>query len=289
MDWKCHQVERMKTVAGTVGRLEQAGSETCLLAGGTDLFVKLRKAPPQSSPTTLLDISGIEEMRGISQTDGWMRLGAASTIAEIAQSALIRRSTPALAEAAASMASPQVRVRATIGGNLVNASPAADTTPVLVALGGEAEIAGPAGRRRVPVSALALGPGRTSVGGGELLVRLWIPLAGAHQAFAKMGRRRSIAIAVVNAASCLEVEDGVVRSARLALGAVAPTVLTAGAASLLEGREVAEGVPSSFAEAVREEVRPISDLRAGADYRRLMAGLLAQRVAEAAFVAASRP
>jgi CO/xanthine dehydrogenase FAD-binding subunit len=231
-------------------------------------------------------VSRLGELRGIGVEDGYLSVGAATTMTELSESPLVRRHAPALAEGAAAAASWQVRNVATVGGNLMNASPAADTLPPLAALGATAEIAGPAGRRRVQVADLASGPGRTQVGPDEVLARILVPLlaAGDGQAFLKLGRRQALSVSVVNVAAQLRLEGALVRQVRVALGAVAATVVVSKAApAILEGNAPSAGLLAQLEQALRAEADPITDVRAGADYRRDMAGLFGRRAVEIAY------
>ncbi|MFQ6053231.1 MAG: FAD binding domain-containing protein, partial [Candidatus Bathyarchaeia archaeon] len=166
--------------------------------------------------------------------------------------------------------SVQIRNMGTIGGNLCNASPAADTAPPLLALDAEARIAGPAGARQVPLEEFFVGPGRTVLGAGEILVEVSVPHLpeGAGASFMKM-RRTSVDIALVNVAAVLKLEGGVVADCRAALGSVAPTPVRAHRAEdSLKGREPTDEALERAAYIASEEISPITDLRATAEYRR---------------------
>jgi CO/xanthine dehydrogenase FAD-binding subunit len=250
-----------------------------------DLMVQFERGRV-ASPPVLVDVTRLAELRGISVEGGRLSIGAATTMTELVESPLVRQHAQALAEGAAAAASWQIRDVATVGGNLVNASPAADTVAPLVALGAALQVAGPGGLREIPVSSLALGPGRTCLEPDEVLTRIFVPLLGQGegQAFVKLGRRQALSISVVNAAARVRVEGTVIRDARLALGAVAPTVLSSGVVSgWLVGRTPDAELWSGLEAALAAEVDPISDIRAGADYRRSMAGVFGRRALETAY------
>jgi CO/xanthine dehydrogenase FAD-binding subunit len=284
MRWQQYQV--MSSLADTIGLLAESGGRARVVAGGTDLMVQVERGRIVAPLPLLLDVSRLEELREITVEDGYLGIGGATTMTELAESPLVRRHAPALAEGAAAAASWQVRNVATVGGNVMNASPAADTLPPLAALGATAEMAGPAGRRRVNVADLASGPGRTQAGPDEVLARILVPLiaAGDGQAFLKLGRRQALSVSVVNVAAQVRLEGALVRQARVALGAVAATVVVSKAASeILEGKAPSADRLAQLEEALKAEVHPISDVRAGADYRRDMAGLFGRRAVEIAY------
>jgi CO/xanthine dehydrogenase FAD-binding subunit len=234
----------------------------------------------------LVDVSRIDDLRRISLEGDNLVVGAAATMADVQKSPLVQKYARALAEGAAAAASPQIRAVATVGGNIVNASPAADTAAALVAVGAVAEIFGPGGSRNVPVADFASGPGRTCLGQGEILSHLRVPLFAEPdgQAFMKLGRRQALSISLVNAAARVRVEGKTILEARLALGAVAPTVVLIKAAQeLMAGKEPSDVLWRELEMAVRNEVSPIDDLRASAGYRRDMAGVYGRRVLTTAY------
>ncbi|MBN2170271.1 MAG: FAD binding domain-containing protein [Candidatus Krumholzibacteriota bacterium] len=261
------------------------------LAGGTDLLVRLGRMVDW--PPALVDLKGIDALKGIRPLapgengapgddeiapaagggelpTGGLRLGALVTLAEL--KALPELAAwPALAAACRGFAARQIRNRATLGGNLANASPAADTVPVLAAYGARCLT----DRRALPVEKLATGPGQTSLAPGEIITALELPApaAGARSFFFKLAPREAMAIAVVSVAGCLEMEGPVVRRARLVLGSVAPTVIRAREAeAALAGRRLTPEVAREAAAVAAGAARPIDDLRARAGYRRTMVG-----------------
>lgn len=256
-----------------------------LLAGGTDLLVRLRAAAREgrAAPAVLVRLDGVPELHGITRAaDGAFRLGACCTHAELLAHPDLRAMLPALAAALAELGSPPIRNMGTLGGNICTASPAGDSLPPLVVLGAELELASEAGMRRLPLAEFITGPGRTQLRPGEVLAAVRAaPARGfAVQHFEKVGRRNALAVAVVSLAALLRLERGRVAEARLAWGSVAPTVWRCpeAEAELVGGRLTLTALERA-ARVVRERVRPIDDIRAGAAYRREVAGNLLLRLA----------
>jgi carbon-monoxide dehydrogenase medium subunit len=257
-----------------------------VIAGGTDLLADL-KSSPSHAPKTVVDISRVTDLRKIEVNARGLCIGALVTHSEIMASKIIRNMFPALIDAAHTIGAVQTRNLGTLGGNLVTAVPSVDSGPTLVALDALVVIAGPAGNRTMPLAEFFVGPRRTALKQDELLVEIVIPKANldkpAH--FLKMGLRKGQALALVNAASSLWVDakTNSCRDVRIALGAVAPTVIRAKTAEkFLEGRAA---TPENCAEAGRlavEDARPISDMRASAEYRRDLVAVLTKRTLEAA-------
>lgn len=244
-----------------------------LLAGGTDVLVRLKDAlawPP------LIDLSHVDELRGISCDDGVVRIGACTTYTELERDPLIARHAGVLAEAAREVGSPAIRNRGTLAGNLANASPAGDTIPALYALEAELELLSSAGLRIVSVTAFFQGPGRTILPPHEFIRAVRIPVRhGWCGAFERLGQRAALAISKVSAAVCVRMENGVVREARIALGAVAPTVVRAAEAEQhLCGAQLTDAACERAGEAAARAASPISDIRSDAAYRRAMCAVL---------------
>lgn len=253
------------------------------LAGGTDLLVELRGA--REVPRLLVDLSRVTELKTIALSEEGLTVGALATHAEIAGSALVAEVAPVLAEAARSIGAVQTRNLGTIGGNLASAVPCLDSGPALAVLDALVTLASVRGVRRVALGDFFTGPRATVLRPDELITEILVPrrVLGKPAAFLKFGLRRGQALALVNAAASLRLEGGRVREPRLALGAVAPTVLrAAGAESYLEGRALSPGALAEAARLAAAETRPISDHRASADYRRELAAVLARRALERA-------
>lgn len=251
-----------------------------LLAGGTDLLVRLRASGER--PGEVIRLDGVAELHGIEVKGHEVRIGAAVTITEVAESADIAKHLPLLVRAAQHFASPPVRNMATIGGNICTASPAADTLPALYAMAASVELASSEGIRVLPLEDFVLGPGRTALAPGEVLAAVLVPDCGHWQVahFEKVGRREALAISVVSLAALLDFENGTVSCARLAWGSVGPTVMRCKAAQeALIGRALTLTSLREAATLAQKAVSPISDLRASAGYRRQVAGNLLLRLA----------
>ena len=251
-----------------------------VLAGGTDLLVQLRSG--MLEPALLVDIKRIAETREIREEDGGFRLGAAVTGAEMGEHEGLTAAWPGVVEAMELIGSTQIQGRATPGGNLCNASPAADCVPALVAARATARIAGPDGSRDVPVEDVVEGPGKTQLGRGEFVVSFFLPAPrpGQGDAYLRFIPRTEMDIAVVGAGICLTVEDGTCTGARVALGAVGPRVIVPDtAADVLVGTRLDDAALDQLAEAAKSAATPIDDKRGTADFRRKVAGVLARRAA----------
>ena len=259
--------------------LSAMGEGAALLAGGTDLLVAMKAG--RVAVDRVVDLGGIAGMDRIT-FGGGIRIGALATIREIECSEELRRRVPLLPEAAATVASVQIRNRATIGGNLCNASPASDMSVALLATGCRVKAISMEGIRTVGIADLFTGPGRTVLGGREILTEVVLPegIERRKGIFLKLGQRRAMEISIVNMALCAEMEEGsgVCREIRIAMGAVAPTPMRARKAeAYLAGTAPDERRIARAVEIAAEECSPITDLRASADYRRDMVAVLAKR------------
>ncbi len=256
-----------------------------VLAGGTDLLVQLRSGT--ASPAAVIDVKNIAALCAITEAADGFRVGAAVCGAGITEHAALVKAWPGVAEAAGLIGSTQVQGRASLGGNVCNASPAADTTPALIAARAVAEIVGPNGRRTIPVEQIATGPGRTSLATGEIVVSFLLPKRPARSAdaYLRLIPRTEMDIAVAGAGVSLTLnEDGTVADARVAIGAVAPTALLLDAApGILVGTTLDEATLAKLAEAAGAAARPIDDKRGTIDYRRKVVGVLAKRAALIAY------
>ena len=268
-----------------------------MVAGATDFVPLVRAGRWRTS--LAVDISRLDELRYIRPVDGGLEIGALTTHAALMRSRLVQQHAPVLAEAARQVAGPQVQARATLGGNICTASPAADTVPALLVLDAIAVLVSPEGQRRLPLVEYLTGPGQTARRPGEMLqgIALPPPPPGAGMAFEKLGKRKALIISVVNAAALLIPEGGRsaglqgirIGEARLALGAVAPTVVRCGAAeAFLVGQEPSEALFAAAAERVEDSIQPIGDVRASAEYRRVAAVALARRALARAWEACEK-
>jgi carbon-monoxide dehydrogenase medium subunit len=264
---------------------------SAFLAGGTDLLVQIKEG--KKEPRCVIDVKGVPEMTGLTLSGDELSIGALTTIRTLETSFSVSVKLPLLAQAAAKLGSLQVRHRATIGGNLCNASPSADTAPVLLALDAQAEIYGKAGIRVIELDEFFLGPGATALGDGEILTRLKIPLTPNRQGsvYYKLSTRKAMDLAFVGVAVLLELGgDDEISKARIALGAVAPTPIRAPSAEkLLEGIRLGPEAARESAELAARSCEPISDHRASAQYRREMVRELCQQGLLAAYRQATSP
>ena len=257
------------------------GSTARILAGGTDLLVQMRSGAVK--PDLIVDIKKVTEMTTIEETpDGGFRVGAAVPGAVLAEHARFGKVWPGVLEAVNLIGSTQVQGRASAGGNLCNASPAGDSVPAMVAAGVRVMLQGPKGQRELPVEKVPAGPGRTCLLPGEIMVSFTLPprLPGSGDAYLRMIPRTEMDIAVVGCGVNLTLKDGICTAARIALGAVAPTVLLveAAAKALIGSRLEAEALEAA-ADACRDVCRPIDDKRGTITYRTKVAGVLLKRTA----------
>ncbi|PYR40220.1 MAG: oxidoreductase [Acidobacteria bacterium] len=272
---------------GEAVRLMAADPDARVLAGGTDLLVQFRAGVRQ--PSAFVDVKRIPELMSITIDGQGLRLGAATAAAVIGEHVELRTLWPGLVEAVQLIGSTQIQGRGSVGGNLCNASPAADTTCALIVNRADCVIAGPGGERTVPVEEFCIAPGRTVLQRGELLIALRLPRPAARtsDAYLRLIPRSEMDIAVVGAAVSVTLDaNGVCRSARVAIGAVAPTaLLVPEAAKALVGSSLDAASLKRAAEAASTAARPIGDKRGTAGYRRTVAGVLTRR---AAAIAAGR-
>ncbi|MEI8302202.1 MAG: xanthine dehydrogenase family protein subunit M [Burkholderiales bacterium] len=264
--------------------LGQAG-QTRPLAGGTDLMVQMRSGRMQAQ--RILDLKRIPGLIGIESGPAGFVIGAATSCAQIGEHAGLVAAWPGVVEAARLIGSTQVQGRASLGGNLCNASPAADSVPALIAAGAVLRVAGPAGERELAVESLQLGPGRNALAPGEVLVAIALParVPRSGDAYLRLIPRTEMDIAVAGAGVWLALDaDRRVTQARVALGAVAPTALRVDAAAqALIGSRLEDDALARLAAAASAACRPIDDKRGTAAYRTRVAGVLARRAAAIAY------
>ena len=248
------------------------------IAGGTDLMVSLtgELGPP---PDSVVDLWGIEALRGIAIDGDALTLGALTTYTDVRRSALCREHVPALVEAASTIGAAQIQNRGTLGGNIANASPAGDTLPVLLAADAVIVVGSERGERDVPAADFWTGYRQTALAHDELIVRIRLPLAAEREMrFRKVGTRRAQAISKVVVAVAWQ-GDGTWRDVRVALGSVAATPIRATATeATLEGRPPTPETADAAAETLAGELAPIDDVRSTAEYRRLVAARVLHRI-----------
>ncbi|HEX6127702.1 MAG TPA: xanthine dehydrogenase family protein subunit M [Candidatus Limnocylindria bacterium] len=250
------------------------------MAGGTDLLVQITGEIGEP-PERVLDLWGLDELRGVGMDDGALAIGALTTYTQIRRSADVAEHLPALAECAATIGAAQIQNRGTLGGNAANASPAGDTLPVLLATDAELVLGSSRGERRVAASDFWTGYRETALAPDELIVRIRFPLhAGRQVRFRKVGTRRAQAISkVVMALSWVPGEGGAWTDVRLALGSMAATPVRARRTeSVLEGNAPSAEVADRAVTELGAELTPIDDVRSTADYRRTVAGRVLRRL-----------
>jgi CO/xanthine dehydrogenase FAD-binding subunit len=260
--------------------LKDNGPGGRFLAGGTDLVIAMKEKG--LLPRYIVDLKRLPGLSGIREnSDGSISLGALTTLHEIETSALIKKKYPFLAQSAAEVGSIQIRNRATIGGNMANASPSADTSPALMALGASASIASASGERKMAIEEFFKGPGQNAMNPDEILTEITIPKTSANLVgeYIKFSPREMMDLAYVGVAVVYNLaKDKKCSSVRIVLGAVAPTPIRAKRAeAALEGQALSAALAEKIGQIAAEEAKPISDVRSSADYRRAMVGTMTKR------------
>jgi CO/xanthine dehydrogenase FAD-binding subunit len=280
--------EQPKTAEAASALLASTQGLAKVLSGGTDLLIHMRNG--NIKPELVLDVKAIAEMNTIAVENGGYRFGAAVSCMQLLENEAFANTWPGVIDGANLVGSIQVRGRATVAGNLCNASPAADTVPAMIAAGAIASVVGPAGRREVPVEQIPAGPGKTTLAKGELIVSFFLPKRPAHSgdAYLRFTPRSEMDIAVVGVGLSLTLDDkGVCTAARVSLGAVAErALLVPEAAAALIGTKVDEAALAKLAAAASAAARPIDDKRGTKEFRIKIAGVLARRAAEKALARA---
>ncbi len=255
-----------------------------VFAGATDVIPQIRAGRPE--PETLIDLKGIARLTSVNHAGGTWTIGAATPTVELTENAELAAELPGLVEAAGLIGSDQIQNRCSLGGNLCNASPAADSVPAMIVNGARAVIASGSGTRTVPVADIATGPGATSLAEGEFVVEIEVdsPPANTGDAYLRMIPRTEMDIAVVGVGARITLDDtGTCTSATVALGAVAPTaVRVPDAEAALIGSTLDDAALAAVAEAAAAACNPIDDKRGTVAYRRQVAGVLARRAVVAA-------
>jgi CO/xanthine dehydrogenase FAD-binding subunit len=247
------------------------------VAGGTDLMVRLHDTSERTRPSLLI-LENVKPLRKITLKGAVIYLGPLATFSEIEKSSLFRKYAPQLVEAASVAGSAQIRNRATAGGNIANGSPAGDLLPPLYVLSAKLELSSSRGRRRVSIEDFFTGPGETVLKKRELITSILFERSAGEGFFLRLAARKAVAISKVSVAADVSLRRRRVRSIKIALGAVAPTVLRAfRTEEYLVGRELDEKCIESACKIARSEARPIDDIRSEADYRREMVGVLLKR------------
>ena len=255
--------------------------DACFVAGGTDLWVQLRRTAGKGGPSTVVSLRGVEELGSVSTDEqtGGVRIGAAVTIARVLREPLILERYGVLAQACAMLGSPQIRNVATVGGNLCNASPCADTAPPLLVLGARVELAAPGGTRQMALEELFTGPGETALEPGELLTAVLLdrPPEAASGLYLKR-RRVRMDLALASVAAQVESDGRWCERVRLAAGSVGPTPMRLREVErLVQGREISTRLLAEAQQVASRCIEPISDLRSTAEHRRQIVGVYVRR------------
>lgn len=264
------EIELPRTLPEALALLEGADPDVRPVAGATDLLLRMRAGRVRAK--RLVSIADLSELQYIRPGPDGLSVGAGTWVSQLLEH-------PAFEEllcarlAAREFASPQIRNRATLGGNLANASPAADMVPALIALGATVRLCSARAQRTLPVEDVLLGLGKTAIAADELAVEFFFPKTPrSFQAFAKFGNRGANVIAIVNMAMCLSLEGSKVLEARVAYGSVAPKSLRAvGVERFLKGKELSEKLATEIPEVVLEEISPIDDVRGSRRYKQKLA------------------
>ena len=268
-----------KSVEEAISLLSTYGEKAEVISGGTDLLVQLKKGA--ISPQFIISLDGLRDLDYIDyqQKEG-LKIGALTSIGSVAESSLIKERFKVLSQAAASLGTPVIRNRATIGGNLCNAAPSADTAPALMVLGAKLKIQGGAGSKIIPIHDFFLGPGQTILGRNEILSEIQVFNQPLHSraVYLKQTRSRSADLAIAGVAVLMVMEKDIIKDVKIALGAVAPTPIRAKKAeSILKGNSPKDELIEECGKAAALESRPIDDVRGSAAYRVKIVSVLVKR------------
>lgn len=256
------------SIAEACQLLSEFGSKAKVIAGGTDLMIKMKKEV--LSPEVLISVKNLDELKKIEYVPGkGVVVGARATHNDLVKSKVLAEKYPSVSNSAKQMANNQVRNNGTVAGNISNAVPSADLPPIFISLNATVKLTGTNGERLVAMEDLFMGPGKTVMTQGELITEVIIPdqkMTGSN--YIKFGLRKSGALAVVGVAVAVQVENNVIKDARIALGAVAATPVRAKKAeAFLKGKKVSDEVLAEAGLIASGECKPISDIRASAEYR----------------------
>jgi carbon-monoxide dehydrogenase medium subunit len=279
---------RPVSLAEACAAANRLGGEAAFIAGGTELIPDFQRE--RETARHLIALDGIAELRGIALERGALRIGALTSVADVALSALVRHRLVALADAARAIGSAQIRSLATIGGNFCRAVACADTPPAAIAGEARVRLIGTGGTREMAAVEFFLGPRRTMLAPGEVLVAITVPAqpAGSGSSYQRFSRRKGAALAVAAVAVRVTLAGGRITGARIALGAVSPVPLLAvHAAAMLEGERPSRALFAMAAAACADAALPISDVRGSADFRRELVGVLARRALDDAVARAA--
>jgi CO/xanthine dehydrogenase FAD-binding subunit len=267
------------SIKEAIGLLSEYGEKAKIISGGTDLLMQMKHR--ELLPDTLISLSGVSELNYIrSDESTGLKVGVSTSLAEISNSSLVKGKFGLFAQAAGMLGNPTIRNQATLGGNLCNAAPSADTAPPLMVMGAKVKMVGKEGEKTVSIEDFFKGPGQTMLGKTHLLTEIQIPIPPSHSggAYLKEKRRAGADLAVVGVAAWVVLKGKVLSDVKIALGAVAPTPIRAGKAEeILKGKAINDALLEKAGQAALEEASPIDDIRSSADYRKKLVAVLTRR------------
>jgi carbon-monoxide dehydrogenase medium subunit len=280
-----------KTLQEACSLLAEHKKQASVIAGGTDLLVKMKER--ELKPRYVIRLTMIPGLDAIEHDSTGMKIGALATLSSLQKSPLIRKHCDILYQALDQMASPQIRTLATIGGNICNAAPSADTISPLITMGATIKVVGPKGERALPLEEFFTGPEQTSLAEGEILREIQVPDLPPHSGgvYIKLTVRRAMDLAILGVAVTVTLESASSKNCKevkIALGAAAPTPIRALAAEkVLRGKAIDEGLIEQAAQAAMDESRPRTSIRATAEYRKKMVKVLVRRALQQAVLKAA--
>lgn len=271
-----------KSVKEAISLLSDHGEKAEVIAGGTDLLVRMKRG--DAFPDYLINMEGLKELEYIRYDEKkGLRIGARTSIHDIVESPLLEDKFDIIAQAASTLGSPMIRRQATIGGNLCNAAPSADMAPALIVLGAQLKIEGSEGQKVMAVEDFFIGPGETKLKRNEILTEIQVPdpIPSSRTVCLKQTRTQGADLALVGVAAMIVMENDVITDVKISLGAVAPTPIRAKKAeATLKGKKQDDSLLEACAEAALQESSPIDDVRSSADYRKKLIKVLVKRALE---------
>ncbi|WP_286974914.1 FAD binding domain-containing protein [Acetomicrobium sp. UBA5826] len=268
-----------KSLTEALDFLDNCKENVKILAGGTDVIPAVRSGKLLLIDNiNILDIKSIDELKHIVFEEEGLRIGATVTLSEVIESEIVKNNCPLLKKAIDQIGSMQIRNWATIGGNICNASPAADSAVSLLALDASLRLQSKGKSRLVPINEFFVGPGKTKLKSDELLTEIIIPKRNGNSTFIKLGRRNAFTLSLISIAVFVQMKDNVISDIKIALGAVAPTPIRAqNTEKILIGGKITEENLKTAVQTIKEEINPINDVRASSEYRRDMSGELLRK------------
>jgi carbon-monoxide dehydrogenase medium subunit len=271
-----------KSVKEAISLLSDHGEKAEVIAGGTDLLVRMKRG--DAFPDYLINIEGLKELEYIRYDEKkGLRIGARTPIHDIVESPLLEDKFDIIAQAARTLGTPTIRRQATIGGNLCNAAPSADMAPALIVLGAQLKIEGSEGQKVMAVEDFFIGPGETKLKRNEILTEIQVldPIPGSRAVYLKQTQTQGAGLALVGVAAMIVMENDVITDVKISLGAVAPTPIRAKKTeATLKGKKQDDSLLETCAEAALQESSPIDDVRSSADYRKKLIKVLVKRALE---------